>query len=120
MTIDQIIDEAIKEDIGDGDHSSLACVPVKVIGKAQLLVKEDGVLAGIEIAKRIFNRVDSNLFLEVKIEDGTKIMESNVLKPLFSPVYGDDLDFTLSIGKLIALSKSKITATLYFALVSPT
>jgi len=51
-TIDFIIQNAIKEDIGDGDHSSLSCIPENAIGKAQLLIKQEGILAGIEIAKK--------------------------------------------------------------------
>ena len=78
MTIDQIIDEAIREDVGDGDHSSLACIPSEAKGKAQLLVKENGILAGIDIALRIFNKVDPFLLVETKIKDGTPVFEGDV------------------------------------------
>jgi nicotinate-nucleotide pyrophosphorylase (carboxylating) len=69
----EIIDFALTEDVGDGDHTSLACVPESGIGKARLLVKDNGILAGVELAKLIFNRVDPNLKIEVLIEDGTYV-----------------------------------------------
>ena len=59
--LDIIISNAIREDVGDGDHSSLACIPKTAQGKAKLLVKEDGIIAGVEFAKMIFNYVDENL-----------------------------------------------------------
>jgi len=71
--IDQLIEIAIKEDIGDGDHTSLACIPEQAIGKAHLLVKENGILAGINLAKKIFNRFDPNLKFTQKLNDGDKI-----------------------------------------------
>ena len=58
-TFDQFIKYAISEDLGDGDHSSLSCIPKSANGKAQLLIKEKGILAGIEIAKKVFNTIDS-------------------------------------------------------------
>lgn len=73
MTLDQIIDEALREDIGDGDHTSDACIPENALGKAKLLVKEDGVIAGVDLALRIFNRVDSNLAVTTFIADGSDI-----------------------------------------------
>ena len=73
MTIDQIIDEALREDIGDGDHTADACIPENATAKAQLLVKEKGVIAGVELAQRIFSRFDKNLKVEVFIQDGAKI-----------------------------------------------
>lgn len=64
---------AFKEDLGDGDHSSLACIPASSINKAKLLVKEDGVLAGVELAKTIFNYIDPSVSIEVLIEDGSNV-----------------------------------------------
>jgi nicotinate-nucleotide pyrophosphorylase (carboxylating) len=69
----EIIDFALAEDVGDGDHTSLACVPKSGKGKARLLVKDNGILAGVELAKLIFNRVDPELKIEVLIEDGTYV-----------------------------------------------
>ena len=69
----EIIDFALNEDIGDGDHTSLACIPKSGKGKARLLVKDNGILAGVELAKLIFHRVDPELEIEVLIEDGTYV-----------------------------------------------
>ena len=85
MTIDQIIDEALREDIGDGDHTADACIPEEVKGKAKLLVKEDGVIAGVELAQRIFSRFDPSLMVEVFIEDGTDIKVGDVVFTVEGP-----------------------------------
>jgi nicotinate-nucleotide pyrophosphorylase (carboxylating) len=69
----EIVDNAIREDIGDGDHTSLATVPENATGTARLLIKDNGILAGVELAKIIFNRVDPNLKVEVLIQDGAKV-----------------------------------------------
>ncbi len=79
MTIDQIIDEALKEDIGDGDHTSDACIPESAKGKAKLLVKENGVIARVELAQRIFSKFDENLEVRVLIEDGTSVSVGDVI-----------------------------------------
>lgn len=71
--IDIIIANAIREDVGDGDHSSLACIPSKLMGKARLLVKDRGVIAGIDFAKQVFAYVDPNLKIEVLIADGAAV-----------------------------------------------
>lgn len=79
MTIDQVIDEALREDIGDGDHTADACIPAEAKGKAKLLVKEEGVIAGVELAQRIFSRFDPNLKVEVFIQDGSEISVGDVV-----------------------------------------
>ncbi|NNE31744.1 MAG: carboxylating nicotinate-nucleotide diphosphorylase [Winogradskyella sp.] len=71
--IDLIIANAIREDVGDGDHSSLACIPASAQGKAKLLVKDQGIIAGVEFAKQVFHYVDKNLTIETLIEDGSKV-----------------------------------------------
>ncbi len=76
--IDLIIANAIREDVGDGDHSSLACIPKSATGKAKLLVKDNGVLAGVAFAKKVFDYVDSNMDIEVKIQDGTPVKHGDV------------------------------------------
>ena len=76
--VDLIIVNAIREDIGDGDHSSLASIPYDAIGKAMLLVKEDGIIAGIEFAKRVFDYVDPGLKLEQLMEDGTEVKYGDI------------------------------------------
>ncbi|WP_405206248.1 carboxylating nicotinate-nucleotide diphosphorylase [Aquimarina sp. LLG6339-5] len=76
--IELIIANAIREDVGDGDHSSLACIPDTVTGKAKLLVKDEGILAGVDFAKKVFNYVDPKLEVEVKIEDGAKVKYGDI------------------------------------------
>lgn len=76
--IDKIIDFAFREDIGDGDHTSLACVPENAVGKAKLLIKQEGILAGVELAERIFKRYDTALKLNVFIQDGTSVKKGDI------------------------------------------
>ncbi len=76
--IDLIIVNAIREDVGDGDHSSLACIPYDAQGKAKLLVKEDGIIAGIDFAKRVFDYVDPGLKIETLIEDGSEVKYGDI------------------------------------------
>ena len=77
--LDIIISNAIREDVGDGDHSSLACIPKTAQGKAKLLVKEDGIIAGVEFAKMIFNYVDENLKVETLINDGENVKYGDIV-----------------------------------------
>ena len=74
-----IIQNGIREDVGEGDHSSLACIPASATGKAKLLVKEDGIIAGVSFAKMIFNYVDSNLKIEIFTEDGSLVKKDDVV-----------------------------------------
>ena len=76
--IDLIIANAIREDVGDGDHSSLACIPDTARGKAKLLVKDDGILAGVEFAKQVFAYVDPNMSVEVILEDGSAVKYGDI------------------------------------------
>ena len=76
--IDRLIDLAFAEDIGDGDHTTLSTIPAEAMGKNMLLIKEDGVLAGVEMAKRIFARFDENLQVEVLIEDGAEVKKGDI------------------------------------------
>ncbi|MEM8926840.1 MAG: carboxylating nicotinate-nucleotide diphosphorylase [Bacteroidota bacterium] len=76
--LDFTIANAIREDIGDGDHSSLACIPKTALGKAKLLVKEEGILAGVDFAKQVFKYVDDTLRLEVEIGDGNHVKHGDV------------------------------------------
>lgn len=91
--LDKAIADAIKEDIGDGDHSSLSCIPDNATGEARLLVKQEGIIAGIDIANYIFTKIDSNIIFNRKITDGSKIK------------YGD-IAFTVS-GKVQSILKSE-------------
>lgn len=76
--IDELIDLAFAEDIGDGDHTTLCCIPDTVMGKSRLLIKEPGILAGVEIARKIFHRFDPDLKMTVYIEDGTAVKPGDV------------------------------------------
>ena len=77
--IESLIDLAVKEDIGDGDHSTLSCIPDSAKGKAKLLVKENGIIAGVEIARKIFNKIDKDLKLDVFIQDGSKVKKGDIV-----------------------------------------
>ena len=81
-TTDQLIDDlialAFAEDIGDGDHTTLCCIPDTAMGKSRLLIKEPGILAGVEIARKIFHRFDPDLKMTVYIEDGTAVKPGDV------------------------------------------
>ena len=78
MQVDEIIESALLEDIGDGDHSSLACVPESAKGKATLFVKDDGILAGVDLAVRIFRKYDPSLEVDVCIIDGTPVKKGDI------------------------------------------
>lgn len=75
---DRLIDLSFAEDIGEGDHTTLCCIPEDAMGKSHLLIKEDGILAGIEVAKRVFARFDETLKVEVLINDGAKVKKGDV------------------------------------------
>ena len=77
--LDLIISSAIREDVGDGDHSSLACIPNAAQGSAKLIVKDNGIIAGVEFAKMVFNYVDPNLKPEIFIQDGTEVKYGDVV-----------------------------------------
>ncbi len=76
--IEKIIKNAIEEDLGDGDHTSLACIPADAQGKAKLLVKEKGIIAGIELAKVVFHQIDKNLNIEQLLVDGAEVVPGDV------------------------------------------
>ena len=77
--IDLIIENAIREDVGDGDHSSLACIPDSATGKAKLLVKGEGVIAGVEFARKVFKVIDRNLSVQVFIGEGRTVRPGDVV-----------------------------------------
>jgi len=77
--IELIIANAIREDVGDGDHTSLSCIPNTAIGKAKLLVKDDGIIAGVEFAKEVFKYVDADLQIETLIEDGSAVNYGDIV-----------------------------------------
>lgn len=76
--IDELLDLAFAEDIGDGDHTTLCCIPADEMGKQHLLVKEEGILAGVEIAKKVFHKFDPELKMTVFINDGAHVNPGDV------------------------------------------
>lgn len=76
--IDELLDLAFAEDIGDGDHTTLCCIPADEMGKQHLLVKEEGILAGVEIAKKVFHKFDPELKMTVFINDGAHVKPGDV------------------------------------------
>ena len=76
---DKLIDLAFSEDIGDGDHTTLCCIPTDAIGESKLLIKEEGIFAGIDIAKRVFYRFDPELIVETYIEDGAHVKPGDIV-----------------------------------------
>ncbi len=79
FNIQKFIVSALAEDVGDGDHTSLACIPNAAKGKAHLLVKENGILAGVDLALEIFKTVDKSLKVKVFIKDGSKIKVGDII-----------------------------------------
>ena len=75
---DRLIDLAFAEDIGDGDHTTLCCIPDTAMGKSHLLIKEDGILAGVEVAKRVFARFDPTMQVEVLIGNGAHVKKGDI------------------------------------------
>lgn len=75
---DRLIDLSFAEDIGDGDHTTLCCIPEDAMGKSHLLIKEDGILAGVEVAKEVFRRFDPEMQVEVLMQDGARVKKGDV------------------------------------------
>ena len=75
---DRLIDLAFAEDIGDGDHTTLCCIPNDAMGKSHLLIKEDGILAGVKVAERIFHRFDPTIQVEVLMKDGSAVKKGDI------------------------------------------
>ena len=82
LTVDQLEDKllelAFAEDIGDGDHTTLCCIPADAMGKSHLLVKEEGILAGVEMARKVFNKFDPTMKMTVLIEDGAHVKPGDI------------------------------------------
>lgn len=75
---DALIDLAFAEDIGDGDHTTLCCIPEDAMGKSHLLIKEDGILAGVDMARKVFSRFDPTMQMEVFLEDGSRVKKGDI------------------------------------------
>ena len=76
--VDRLIDLSFAEDIGDGDHTTLCCIPEDAMGKSHLLIKEDGILAGVEVAKEVFHRFDPDMKVEVLMQDGARVKKGDI------------------------------------------
>lgn len=85
MTIEEIVKQTLLEDIGSGDHSSLSCIEKSIIGKMKLLVKEDGVLAGVSVAKEVLNQVDPTIQMTPFLKDGDPVKVGDVVFELVGP-----------------------------------
>ncbi|WP_318308887.1 carboxylating nicotinate-nucleotide diphosphorylase [Flagellimonas crocea] len=77
--LDLIIANAVREDVGDGDHSSLACIPASAQGKAKLLVKDEGIIAGVSFAEKVFRYVDPSLKLDILLKDGSPVKYGDIV-----------------------------------------
>ena len=75
---DRLIDLSFAEDIGDGDHTTLCCIPEDAMGRSRLLIKEEGILAGVEVAKKVFARFDASMHVEVLLGDGSHVRPGDV------------------------------------------
>ena len=75
---DRLIELAFSEDIGDGDHTTLCCIPADAMGESRLLIKEEGILAGVEIARKVFHHFDPELQMEVYMEDGSHVKPGDI------------------------------------------
>lgn len=76
---DKLIELAFSEDIGDGDHTTLCCIPATAMGESKLLIKDEGIFAGVEIAKQIFHKFDPTLNVEVYIQDGAPVKPGDIV-----------------------------------------
>ena len=76
--VDELIELCIKEDIGDGDHTSLSCIPAGEHGRMRLLCKQEGIIAGIEIAQVVFHRLDPEMEFEQVLSDGDRVKPGDV------------------------------------------
>ena len=76
--VDRLIDLSFAEDIGEGDHTTLCCIPEEAMGRSRLLIKEEGILAGVEVAKEVFHRFDPQMQVEVLMGDGSHVVPGDV------------------------------------------
>lgn len=84
--IDDLLDLAFAEDVGDGDHTTLSTIPADAVGRQQLIIKEDGIIAGVDIARKVFAKFDPNLKMDVFITDGTPVKKGDVAFVVEGPV----------------------------------
>ncbi|MDP4188382.1 MAG: carboxylating nicotinate-nucleotide diphosphorylase [Bacteroidota bacterium] len=77
--LDQFIENAIKEDVGDGDHTSLSCIPASEKGRMHLIIKQNGILAGVEVALRVFQKIDKDIKLRLFLPDGSEVKKGDIV-----------------------------------------
>ena len=79
--IDQLLDLAFAEDLGDGDHTTYSTIPADAMGRSRLIIKEDGILAGVDVAEKVLHKVDPSIKMEIFIKDGAEVKKGDeVLK----------------------------------------
>ena len=98
MTLDELITQALKEDIGDGDHTTLATVPENKTGEVKMLAKQDGIISGIEVVKKVYQKLDPETKINVKIKDGEKVKYGDVIMTI------EGKSRTLLTGERLALN----------------
>ncbi len=84
--IDALLDLAFAEDIGDGDHTTLSTIPADAMGRSKLLIKEKGILAGVEIAEKVLHKVDPSIKIDIKIKDGEEVTPGDIAFTAEGPV----------------------------------
>ncbi len=84
--IDQLLDLAFAEDVGDGDHTTLSTIPEDAMGRSRLIIKEDGVLSGVEIAEKVLHKVDPSIKMNVMIQDGAEVKKGDIVFTAEGPV----------------------------------
>lgn len=86
LLIDQLLDLAFAEDLGDGDHTTLSTIPADAMGRSRLIIKEEGILSGVEVAKKVLHKVDPSIKIDVKIKDGEKVKPGDIAFTAEGPV----------------------------------
>lgn len=76
--IDDLLNLAFAEDLGDGDHTTLSTIPADAMGRSRLIIKEDGILAGVDIAEKVLHKVDPTIKMTVMLKDGTEVKKGDI------------------------------------------
>lgn len=84
--IDDLLDLAFAEDLGDGDHTTLSTIPADAMGRSRLIIKEDGILAGVDVAEKVLHKVDPSIKMDVFIKDGTEVKKGDIAFTAEGPV----------------------------------
>ena len=124
--VEELIELAIKEDIGDGDHTSLCCIPAEERGRMRLLCKQEGIIAGIEVAKMVTERLDSEVKFEQILNDGDRVKVGDVafyveVLPFTSPMMLIT-SITFALGRrlsIIAIGTPNFSATFLALFTEP-